>query len=64
MDFKRKLTSRKFWFAIGTFITGLVVYCTSPDKTNTDSIMGLIMTFGACVAYIVGEGFADGSNKE
>lgn len=64
MDWKRKLTSRKFWVAVASFITGMVIYCTSPDKTNPDSITGIIMAFGSCVAYIVGEGFADGANKE
>ena len=64
MDWKRKLTSRKFWLTIAAFVTGMVIYMTSPDKTNPDSITGIIMSLGSVVAYIVGEGFADGGNKQ
>lgn len=63
MDWKRKLTSRKFWVAIAGFIAGLIIYCTSADKTNPDSVTALVMSLGSAVAYIIGEGFADGGNK-
>lgn len=64
MDWKRKLTSRKFWMAMAAFIVGIVIYIQSPDKGNPDAITGLVMVTGAAIAYIVGEGFADGANKE
>ena len=64
MDWKRKLTSRKFWAAIAGFVSGLVIYIVSPDKTNPDAVTGIIMALGSVVAYIFGEGFADGGNKE
>lgn len=64
MDWKRKLSSRKFWVAISGLVTGIVIYAMSPDKTNPDAITGIIMSLGSVVAYIVGEGFADGVNKE
>lgn len=63
MDWKRKLTSRKFWMAVAAFIVGIVIYLESPEKGNPDSITALIMACGSVVAYIVGEGFADGANK-
>lgn len=58
IDWKRKLTSRKFWAAVAGFVTGLLVYIQSPDKTP-ESIGGLIVLFGSLVAYIIGEGVAD-----
>lgn len=64
MDWKRKLSSRKFWVAISGLVTGIVIYAMSSDKTNPDAITGIIMSLGSVVAYIVGEGFADGVNKE
>lgn len=64
MDWKRKLTSRKFWMAVAAFIVGIVIYIQSPDKGNAESITALVMATGSVVAYIVGEGFADGANKE
>ena len=56
---KRKLTSRKLWIAIANFVTMLIVYITSGDN-SPERIYCLIMAGGTMVAYIVGEGFADG----
>jgi hypothetical protein len=64
MDWKKKLTSRKFWMAVAAFIVGIVIYLESPDKSNPESITALVMVTGSVVAYIVGEGFADGANKQ
>ena len=57
-DWTRKLTSRKFWVAIAGFVAGLVAFFKSPSGTP-EAITSLIMSFGAVVAYIVGEGMAD-----
>lgn len=57
-DFIRKLTSRKFWMALAAFIAGLVAFINSPSG-STEAITSLIMSFGAVVAYIVGEGLTD-----
>ena len=57
-DWIRKLTSRKFWVAIAGFVAGLVAFFKSPSGTP-EAITSLIMSFGAVVAYIVGEGMAD-----
>ena len=64
IDWKRKLTSRKLWLSLAAFIVGLVVYITNPDKTNPDAITGLVMSLGSVVGYVIGEGLADGGNKE
>ena len=57
-DWIRKLTSRKFWAAIAAFVAGLVTFFHSPSG-SPEAITSLIMSFGAVVAYIVGEGIAD-----
>ena len=59
---KRKLTSRKLWIAIANFVTMLIVFITSGDN-SPERIYSLIMAGGTMVAYIVGEGFADGEGK-
>lgn len=56
---KRKLTSRKLWIAIANFVTMLIVFIMSGDN-SPERIYSLIMAGGTMVAYIVGEGFADG----
>ena len=57
-DWIRKLCSRKFWMALAGFVAGLVAFIHSPSG-STEAITSLIMSFGAVVAYIVGEGLAD-----
>ena len=55
----KKLTSRKLWIAIANFVTMLIVFITWGDN-SPERIYSLIMAGGTMVAYIVGEGFADG----
>ena len=59
---KRKLTSRKLWIAIANFVTMLIVFITSGDN-SPERISSLIVAGGTIVAYIVGEGFADGKGN-
>ena len=57
IDWKRKLTSRKFWMAVALFISGVVTATGHSDKAET--VSGLIMQGAAVVAYIIGEGLTD-----
>lgn len=61
IDWKRKLTSRKFWFAIVSFVTMLIIYFTG-DTEKADKIGAIIMAGATVVAYIIGEGLADGGH--
>ena len=58
IDWKRKLTSRKFWVAIVGLVTGLLLLF-GVDADQTEKIGGIILTAGSIVAYILGEGLAD-----
>ena len=58
IDWKKKLTSRKFWAALAGFITGLVVFIKQPTS-DAQAITALIMSIGTLVAYILGEGLID-----
>ena len=58
IDWKRKLTSRKFWTAIAGFVDMLVVAFGGTEDQATQ-ITALIMAGAAVVAYIIGEGLAD-----
>lgn len=59
IDWKRKLTSRKFWMAVAGFATGVLVLATAGATEET--ITGAVMALGSVVSYIVGEGLADAS---
>ena len=61
IDWAKKLTSRKLWLAVATFVAGLIVIFKG-DAEIIETVSGCIMSGGAVVAYIVGEGIAD-SNK-
>lgn len=59
-DLKRKLTSRKFWLAVCSFIAPLVVVFTG-DKNAATNMTALIMSGASIIAYILGEGLVDSS---
>ena len=63
IDWKRKLTSRKFWLSITAFVALLVVALDYSDSTATQ-ITALIMAGAEVVCYTIGEGLADSGNKQ
>lgn len=63
IDWARKLTSRKFWAAIAAFVAGLIAAFGINNEVVV-TVTGLVMSGGAMVAYIIGEGFADAAHTE
>jgi len=61
-DFMRKLTSRKFWLALASFVSMLIVYFTG-DNTKAESVSALIIAGASVVGYLIGEGLADSNNQ-
>ena len=61
IDWKRKLTSRKFWISIAGFVAGMVVIF-GGSQDRADKISGAILSGAAVVGYVVGEGLADGNS--
>lgn len=61
IDWKRKLTSRKFWLAVCAFVTLILVAC---GKTTEEAkqVAAIIMAGAAVVAYIIGEGLTDAAH--
>ncbi len=58
IDWKSKLSSRKFWIAVVGFVSAICAIFAMPDGTITQ-ITTIIMSFGTMIAYIIGEGIAD-----
>lgn len=58
INWKQKLTSRKFWAAIVAVIISICVLIGVPNATQ-EQITALIMAVGGLIAYILGEGFVD-----
>ena len=59
IDWKRKLTSRKFWLSVATFVSMLLVYC-GDDTSDAEQVASLIMAGATVIGYVIGEGLADG----
>jgi len=60
-DWIRKLTSRKLWTAVGSFVSLLVVALGYSENTAVQ-ITSLIMAGASVVAYIIGEGLVDSAS--
>lgn len=58
INWKQKLTSRKFWAAIITFVTTILVAFGVPDLT-IEQVAAIITAGSSMVAYIIGEGLVD-----
>lgn len=58
IDWKRKLTSRKFWVAVAGFLSGLVIAFTG-DETTATTVSGCVMSAASVIGYMIGEGLAD-----
>ena len=55
---KRKLSSRKLWMAVASFVSMLLIALGQPEATATQ-VSALIMAGASVVGYIIAEGLAD-----
>lgn len=62
IDWIRKLTSRKFWLSIASFVAMLIV-ALGGGENMAQQITALIMAGATVIGYVLGEGLADASNK-
>lgn len=63
VDWKKKLTSRKFWAAVAGFVAPLMVAFGAGESTATE-VTALIMAGASVIAYIIGEGLTDAQHVE
>ena len=63
IDWKRKLTSRKFWAAVVGFVTPLIIAFGGTQEIATQ-VAAIIMAGGTLIAYILGEGLVDAANSD
>lgn len=61
INWKRKLTSRKLWTAVASFVSMMIVATGGAENTATQ-VTALIMAGASVVAYIIGEGMTDSAN--
>ena len=63
IDWKAKLTSRKFWSAVVGFVTPTMLAFGATDSTATQ-VTAIIMAGGTLIAYIIGEGLVDSGRND
>lgn len=61
IDWKSKLTSRKFWAALIGFITPILTVA-GMSENQAAQVAAIIMAGGTLIAYIIGEGLVDAAH--
>lgn len=61
IDWKRKLTSRKLWMSVASFVSMMAVFLGAAESDATQ-ISALIMAGASVIGYVIGEGLADGGH--
>lgn len=62
INWKQKLTSRKFWAALTGFVTAILVAFKVPDLT-IEQVIAIISACATLIAYIIGEGLIDAARS-
>ena len=62
INWKQKLTSRKFWAAVVGFVTALLIGFGVGDSDITQ-VTSIIMAGATLIAYIIGEGLVDANRN-
>lgn len=62
INWARKLTSRKLWMSVASFVSMMVVACGGAESEATQ-IAALIMAGATVIGYVIGEGLTDSANN-
>lgn len=63
IDWKQKLSSRKFWAAITSLVVAVFAIF-GVDQLTTEQVIALVAAVGALTAYILSEGYVDANRTE
>ena len=63
INWVKKLTSRKLWTAVASFVSMMILATGGAENTATQ-VTALIMAGASVIAYILGEGLTDAANIE
>ena len=61
IDWKRKLSSRKFWAAVGGMAAAVLAFIGASEQIATQ-VTAIISAAGVLIAYILAEGFTDAAH--
>ena len=63
INWMKRLTSRKLWTAVASFVSMMIVATGGAENTATQ-VTAIIMAGASVIAYIIGEGLTDAANVE
>lgn len=63
VNWKKKLTSRKWWMGLAGAVSGLIIAFAGAPET-AQKVAGIILAAASVVGYIIGEGLADSGTTE
>lgn len=63
IDWRRKLTSRKLWVSIASFVS-LMIVALGGTENEAAQVAALIMAGATVIGYVIGEGLIDAANKK
>lgn len=63
VNWKQKLSSRKFWAAVVGFVSSLLV-CFNVAESDIAQVTSVIMAGATLIAYIFAEGWVDASRNQ
>jgi len=58
INWKQKLTSRKFWAAVTGFVTAILMVF-KVDEITIEQVITVVSASSVLIAYIIGEGLVD-----
>ena len=62
IDWLRKITSRKLWLSVASFVSMLIIYFTG-SESDAQQISALIIAGATVLGYLLAEGLADSANN-
>jgi hypothetical protein len=62
IDWLRKITSRKLWLSVASFVSMLIIYFTG-SESDAQQISALIIAGATVLGYVLAEGLADSANN-
>lgn len=62
INWVRKLTSRKFWLSVASFVS-MIIMAFGGAESEATQISALIMAGATVLGYLLAEGLADSSNS-
>ncbi len=62
INWKQKLTSRKFWMAVTGFVTAILT-AFNVESLTIEQVVSIISACSMLIAYIIGEGLVDAKRE-